>query len=40
MKFGKIHLTQEETFVEMDIETIEPEGQEEDLNLEQVSDLV
>ena len=40
MKIGKIHLTQEETFGEMDIETIEPEGQEEDLNLEQVSDLV
>ena len=40
MKIGKIHLTQEETFGEMDIETIEPEGQEEDLNLEQVNDLM
>ena len=39
MKIGKIHLTQEETFGEMDIETIEPEGQEDDLDLEQISDL-
>lgn len=36
---GKIHLNQEETFGEMDIETLEPEGQEDDLDLEQISDL-
>ena len=39
MKIGKIHLNQEETFGEMDIETLEPEGQENDLDLEQISDL-
>ena len=39
MKIGKIHLNQEETFGEMDIETLEPEGQEDDLDLEQISDL-
>ena len=39
MKIGKIHLNQEETFGEMDIETLEPKGQEDDLDLEQISDL-
>ena len=39
MKIGKIHLNQEEPFGEMDIETLDPEGQEDDLDLEQISDL-
>lgn len=34
MKIGKIHLTQEHTFDDMLIETLEPEGQEEELKLE------
>ena len=48
MKIGKIHLTQEhlfddlsqeETFGDMDIETLEPEGEEEDLDLEGLDDF-
>ena len=34
MKMGKIHLTQEALFDDMNIETLEPEGEEEELNLE------
>ncbi len=34
MKIGKIHLTQENLFDDMEIETLEPEGAEEDLDLE------
>lgn len=33
MKLGKIHLTQEKLFEDMMIETLEPEGQEEDLEI-------
>lgn len=33
MKMGKIHLTQENLFDDMMIETLEPEGQEEDLEI-------
>lgn len=33
MKLGKIHLTQENLFEDMMIETLEPEGQEEDLEI-------
>lgn len=33
MKLGKIHLTQEKLFEDMMIETLEPEGQEDDLEL-------
>ncbi len=33
MKIGKIHLTQENIFDDMYIETLEPEGQEEELDL-------
>ena len=39
MKIGKIHLTQEETFGDMDIETLEPEGEEEELDLEGLDDF-
>ena len=39
MKIGKIHLSQEETFGDMDIETLEPEGEEEDLDLEGLVDF-
>lgn len=39
MKIGKIHLSQEETFGEMDIEALEPEGEEEELDLEALGDL-
>lgn len=39
MKIGKIHLSQEEIFGDMEIETLEPEGQEEDLNLEGLDDF-
>lgn len=39
MKLGKIHLSQEETFGEMDIEALEPEGEEEELNLEGLEDF-
>ncbi len=39
MKIGKIHLSQEETFGDMDIETLEPEGEEEDLDLEGLDDF-
>ena len=35
MKIGKIHLTQEHLFDDMFIETLEPEGEEEDLDLEE-----
>jgi segregation and condensation protein A len=38
MKIGKIHLTQEDLFDDMLIETLEPEGQEEDLNLSDIED--
>ena len=34
MKIGKIHLTQEHLFYDMDIETLEAEGEEEELDLE------
>ena len=34
MKLGKLHLSQEETFGEMEIEALEPEGEEEELDLE------
>ena len=33
MKIGKLHLTQEETFGDMDIEALEPEGMEEEPDL-------
>lgn len=39
MKLGKIHLSQEETFGEMDIETLEPEGTEDELDLEDLEEL-
>ena len=39
MKIGKIHLSQEETLGDMDIETLEPEGEEEDLDLEGLDDF-
>lgn len=39
MKIGKIHLSQEETFGDMDIETLEPEGEEEELDLEGLDDF-
>lgn len=39
MKMGKIHLTQETLFDDMDIETLEPEGQEGDLDLEGLEDF-
>ena len=34
MKIGKIHLTQEHLFDDMEIETLEAEGEEEELDLE------
>ena len=34
MKIGKIHLTQENLFDDMEIETLEPEGEEEDLEIQ------
>ena len=39
MKMGKIYLTQEELFDDMNIETLEPEGQEEELDLEGLEDF-
>lgn len=39
MKIGKIHLTQEEIFDDMQIETLEPEGETGELNLEGLDDL-
>ena len=39
MKIGRIHLSQEETFGEMDIETLEPEGEEEELDFTQLNDF-
>ena len=39
MKLGKLHLSQEETFGDMDIETLEPEGEEEELDLEGLDDF-
>ena len=39
MKIGKIHLSQEETFGDMDIETLEQEGEEEELDLAQLDTL-
>jgi len=33
MKLGKLHLTQEHLFDDMVIETLEPEGEEEDLDI-------
>ena len=39
MKIGKIHLSQEETFGDMDIETLEQEGEEEELDLTQLGDF-
>ena len=39
MKIGKIRLSQEEIFGDMDIETLEPEGQEEALDLEGLEDF-
>ncbi len=39
MKIGKISLTQEHLFDDMEIETLEPEGEEETLSLEDLGDL-
>ncbi len=39
MKIGKIGLSQEEIFGDMDIELLEQEGNEEELNLEDLKDL-
>ena len=39
MKIGKIHLTQEHTFDDMLIETLEAEGEETELDLEGLEDL-
>ncbi len=39
MKLGKIHLTQEHTFDEMWIETLEQEGEEGEIELEDLSGL-
>lgn len=39
MKIGKIHLTQEHTFDDMMIETLEPEGEEEELDLAGLDDF-
>ena len=39
MKLGKLHLSQEETCGDMDIETLEPEGEEEELDLEGLDDF-
>ena len=39
MKMGKIYLTQEELFDDMNIETLEPEGEEGELNLEGLEDF-
>ena len=39
MKIGKIHLMQEEIFGDMQIETLEPEGEEADLDLEGLDDF-
>lgn len=39
MKIGKIHLTQEHTFDDMYIETLEPEGEEGELALEGLEDF-
>ncbi len=39
MKMGKIHLTQEVLFDDMNIETLEPEGEEEELNLDGLEDF-
>ena len=38
MKIGKIHLTQEHLFDDMLIETLEPEGEEEDLDLSELEE--
>ena len=38
MKIGKIHLTQEHLFDDMFIETLEPEGEEEDLDLSELEE--
>lgn len=40
MKIGKIYLVQEHIFDDMQIETLEPEGQEEELNLEGLEDIM
>ena len=40
MKIGKIHLTQEHLFDDMEIETLEPEGQEESLELEGLDEML
>ena len=40
MKIGKISLTQEHIFDDMQIETLEPEGEEEELSLEGLDDFV
>ena len=39
MKIGKIHLTQEHTFDDMYIETLEAEGEETELDLAGLEDL-
>ena len=39
MKIGKIHLMQEEIFGDMQIETLEPEGEEADLDLDGLDDF-
>lgn len=39
MKIGKIHLTQEATFDDMNIETLEPEGETGELDLEGLDDF-
>ena len=40
MKIGKIHLTQEHLFDDMEIETLEPEGQEGSLELEGLDEMM
>ena len=39
MKIGKIHLVQEETFGDMEIEALEPEGEEAELDLDGLADF-
>ncbi len=40
MKIGKIALTQEHLFDDMQMETLEPEGQEEELELEGLEEII
>ncbi|MEY8338830.1 segregation/condensation protein A [Lachnospiraceae bacterium 62-35] len=39
MKIGKIHLTQEKIFDDMYMETLEPEGEQEELDFEEMGDF-